>query len=229
MTALTASVGHGRGRPPVHAAIELPIEVEEFLGWLRVERGRAPATLEAYRRDLSDFARWAADRQVLVVDATAPDVHAYLAAQARDGAAASTRKRRAVAVRSLYRFLAAEGVIDQDPASDAEVPRVPSGLPKALGESEIERLLAAVVGDDPRALRDRAILEVLYGGGLRISELVALSLGDLDLSERMLRVMGKGSKERLVPLGRMAKDALLVWLEPEVRGSLRAPRRDPRR
>ena len=77
-------------------------------------------------------------------------------------------------------------------------------------------------------MRDRAILEVLYGGGLRISELVALSLGDLDLSERMLRVMGKGSKERLVPLGRMAKDALLAWLEPEVRGSLR-PAHDPRR
>ena len=202
----------------------MPLEVEEFLGWLRVERGRAPATLAAYRRDLADFLRWARCHDLEVRQATEADLVAYLGDGAAGEAAPATRKRRAVAVRSLYRFLVADGVLDVDPASAVEVPSVPIGLPKALTEEEVIRLLDAVVGDDAAALRDRAILEVLYGSGLRISEVVGLSLGDVDLAERMFRVMGKGSKERNVPIGRLAKDALLAWLDPEVRGSLRPAR-----
>jgi integrase/recombinase XerD len=200
------------------------MEAEEFLGWLRVERGRAPATLAAYRRDLADFLRWTQRRELALLDVTEPDLVAYLGDGAAGPASPATRKRRAVAVRSLYRFLVADGVLAVDPASAVEVPAVPTGLPKALTEEEVGRLLDAVVGTDVAAVRDRAILEVLYGSGLRISEVVGLSLGDVDLAERMLRVLGKGSKERNVPIGRMAKDALLAWLDPEVRGSLRPVR-----
>lgn len=210
-----------RGRPPVLAPVELPLEVEEFLGWLRVEKGRAPSTLSAYRRDLSAFLRWVGDHGFDVLQVREPELVAYAVDGRGSNEAPSTRKRRIVAVRSLYRFLAAEGLMDVDPGAAVEVPSVPAGLPKPLSEAEVVSLIDAVVGEDVPARRDRAVLEVLYGSGVRISELVGLSQGDLDLSERMMRVFGKGSKERLVPIGRMAADALNGWLDPDVRGSLR--------
>ncbi len=127
-------------------------------------------------------------------------------------------KRVVVAVRSLYRFLALEGITATDPAVDVEVPRVPAGLPKALTEDEVNRLLDAVVGDDPVACRDRAVLEVLYGTGLRIAELVGLSLADVDLEDAQLRAFGKGAKERIVPLGRPAVNALPRLARPRPSG-----------
>lgn len=211
-----------RGRPPVHEPVEFPLAVEEFLSYLRVERGRAASTLAAYRRDLADFLRWLEPEHLTAV--VEDDLVAYLGAVAASGAAASTRKRRAVAVRSLYAFLRDEGTIPVDPAHDLAVPGARPGLPKALTESEIGSLFAAVVGDGPLVLRDRAILEVTYGAGLRVSETTGLSVGDIDLAERLLRVTGKGSKERIVPIGRLAKDALVVWLDPDVRGALRPAR-----
>ncbi len=213
-----------RGRPPVHEPVEFPVAVEEFLTHLRVERGRAPSTLAAYRRDLADHLRWLARRGQDLTEVTDADLADYLGAVVDRGAAPATRKRRAVAVRSLYAFLADEGVLALDPARDLDVPRAPAGLPKALTEAEIESLFATVTGSEPLALRDRAILEVMYGAGLRVSETVALSLDDVDLAERLLRVTGKGNRERIVPVGRMAKDALVVWLDPEVRGALRSAR-----
>jgi integrase/recombinase XerD len=115
-------------------------------------------------------------------------------------------------VRALYRFRLTEGDADMDPTADVDLPRVPAGLPKALSEADVSSLLAAVVGDDPVALRDRAVLEVLYGTGARISELVGLALGDVDLGAQLLRVLGKGSKERVIPVGRYANAALGEWL-----------------
>jgi integrase/recombinase XerD len=211
-----------RGRPPVLEPVEFPREVLEFLDSLRVERGRAASTLAAYRRDLADFLRWLHPRTLTAVDED--DLVAYLGAIAASGAAASTRKRRAVAVRSLYAFLRDEGTIPVDPAQELAVPGARPGLPKALTEAEIEALFAAVVGQGPLVLRDRAIIEVMYGAGLRVSETTGLSVGDVDLAERLLRVTGKGAKERIVPIGRMAKDALLVWLDPDARGALRPAR-----
>lgn len=207
--------------------VELPAEVTEFLGWLRVEKGRAASTLEAYRRDLSDFWRWAEPRGLVVSRITEDDLTTYLGVLAASGAAPSTRKRRAVAVRSLFRFLTDEGTLSVDPAAHLAVPGVGAGLPRALTESEIERLFASVVGEGPLVARDRAILEVMYGAGLRISETTGLSVADVDLAERLLRVTGKGSRQRIVPIGRLAKDALVVWMDPDVRGSLR-PRRPTR-
>ncbi len=217
-----------RGRPLVHEPVAFPLEVEEFLTWLRVEKGRSPATLAAYRRDLAGWLRWLGARGVALADATEADVNEHVVALQGLGRSAATVKRVVVAVRSLHRFLALEGITATDPAADVEVPRVPAGLPKALTEDEVNRLLDAVVGDDPVACRDRAMLEVLYGTGLRIAELVGLSLADVDLEDAQLRAFGKGAKERIVPLGRPAVNALRAWLDPDRRGAL-TPERWARR
>jgi integrase/recombinase XerD len=209
------------------APAPFPLEAEEFLTWLAVEKGRSPNTLAAYRRDLVAYHRWLAARGVGLTTATSDDVGAYVAHLRGAGRAASSTARALVAVRSLHRFLSVEGLADADPAADIDPPRVPLGLPKPLTEEEVESLLDAVVGDEPAALRDRAILEVLYGSGLRISELVGLSLPDVDLSSWLLRVLGKGAKERVVPLGRQAHAALEAWLA-DGRPSL-APERWARR
>lgn len=203
---------------------QLPADAEDFLVWLAVERGRRPATLSAYRRDLERFVEWLADRGATILDATEADVVAYLRHRQGEGMSPATVARSMVSVRAMFRFLAAEELRLDDPSSDVGLPRVPRGLPKALSERETTLLLDAVVGDTPAARRDRAILEVLYGTGVRISELVGLSLGDLDLGEAMARVQGKGGKERVVPLGRYALEALAAWLAVEGRGAMEPDR-----
>ena len=206
----------GREAPP-------PLEVEEFLTWLAVERGRAPATIAAYRRDLRAYVAHLRARDVDLGSATSEHVTGFLAAMEAAGLARTTAARRLVAVRTLHRFLVDEESLGSDPVADVESPRVPRGLPKALSEDEVSRLLAVVPGDDAVARRDRAILEVLYGTGVRISELVGLSLGDVDLVAGRMRVFGKGSKERVVPIGRHAGLALEVWLGPAGRPTLVPP------
>lgn len=185
---------------------------EEFLSWLAVERGRSPRTLESYRRDLRAFQSWLGDRHMDLLAATEADLVAYTAELAGSGRARSTVKRATVAIRSLYRFLADEGELDSDRMAGAETPSVPAALPKALTEAEVEMLLSSAVGEEPLARRNRALLELLYGVGLRISEAVGVDLGDLDLNRRLVRVLGKGSKERLVPLGVPATRAIEAWL-----------------
>jgi integrase/recombinase XerD len=126
--------------------------------------------------------------------------------------AASSVARAVVAVRSFHRFCAREGLVARDPSEEVGAPRVPAGIPKALDEDEVDRLLHAVTGDEPRAQRDRALLELLYGTGIRISEAVGLDVDDLDLDDGTLRVLGKGSKERVVPIGRGARVAVDAYL-----------------
>jgi len=202
--------------------VALPLEAEEFLGWLVAERGRAANTVGAYRRDLLAYTRWLGDRPLATVDAAT--IESYVGALRAEGKAPASVARSVVAVRSLHRFLAEEGVVAVDPGAGVETPRVPRGLPKALREEEVEALLASVSGSDPLARRDRAILEVLYGAGLRISELVGLSLGDLDLDGGSLRAFGKGSRERVVPLVGMAQEAMRAWLAPAGRGAVEPER-----
>jgi integrase/recombinase XerD len=193
----------------------LPADAEELLTWLAVERGRAATTLTAYRRDLTAYWAWLGERGVATLQAVVPtDVEAYVGALRATGKAPASVARAMVAVRSLHRFLVDEGLASDDPSGDVEQPRVPAGLPKALSEAEVGRLLDAPIGDEPLVRRDRAILEVLYGTGIRISELVGLSLADVDLDGALLRAFGKGSKERIVPLGRPARRALEAWLDP---------------
>lgn len=192
--------------------VPLPPEAEDLLLYLAAERGRSVATLAAYRRDLRAYAAWLLERHLRVADVTEPDLVDYVGALRARGLAPASVARALVPVRGLHRFLAAEGRLAVDPSAHVERPRVPRGVPKALSEDEVLRLLAAPTGDGPIARRDRAMLEVLYGTGLRVSELVGLSLGDLDLDASLLRAFGKGSKERIVPIGGHATRSLVAWL-----------------
>jgi integrase/recombinase XerD len=214
---------------------ELDGLLAEYDSWLRVERGLAPNSLSAYRRDLRRYAEYLRRRGVTgKVGASVNAVDEAIVAgyvdelqQARtdDGLRRykeSSIARALAAVRSFHRFCVEEGLLDADPSGDVGAPRVPQGIPKALTEAEVDALLGAVPGDGPRPQRDRAILEVLYAGGLRISELVGLDLGDVDLYDGLVRVMGKGSKERVVPLGRSAREAVGDYLttgRPELSGA----------
>jgi len=199
----------------VNAALDpadLPVEAEDFLSWMASERGRSANTLAAYRRDLRGYSHWlAADGMTLrSVDRSAID--RFVQSRRAAGAAASSVARQLAAVRMLHRFLAEEGLRPDDPTADVDGVRVPAGIPHPLSEAEVDTLLAAVVGDDPVSLRDRALLEFLYATGARISEACGLSLQDLDRAERLVRVFGKGAKERVVPFGRSAAAAMDAWL-----------------
>ncbi len=202
----------------------LPLEARDFLTWLRVERGRAPSTLSSYARDLRRYCGWLAACGTGLDEVSEDQIVGFLRRMQGEPRAAASVARTMVAVRSLHRYLAAEEVRSDDPTAGVELPRVPRGLPKALAEADVERLLDAVEGDTPAARRDRAILEVLYGTGVRISELVGLSLRDVDLDAALMRVLGKGSKERVVPLGRHAHRSLVEWLQAPGRGELEPER-----
>lgn len=206
----------------------LPLDVEEYLTWLAAERGRSANTVRAYRRDLRAYCDWLAMTGRSLDDVEPADLDAWVGELRRRGLAPASVKRSTVAVRSLHRFRLQEGLAEHDPAASVETPRVPSGLPKALTEADVTALLDAVVGDDPIARRDRALLEVLYGTGARISEVCSLGLGDVDLDAGLLRLFGKGSKERVVPLGRFARVALASWLSEAGRGAV-APEQFARR
>ena len=182
------------------------------MSWLSVERGRAANTTAAYRRDLLAYEAWLRERDLRVTEVTEEVVEAYVAHLRTAGRQASSVARALSTVRSLHRFLLDEGTATTDPTGDVASPRIPSGLPKALTEDEVGRLLDSVGGATPLALRDRALLELLYGTGLRISEAVGLSLADIDLDGHIIKAFGKGSKERIVPIGRLALQALGAWL-----------------
>jgi integrase/recombinase XerD len=202
-------------------------DAEEFLSYLAVERGRAPASISAYRRDLAAYERFLADQGVTLLKADVGLIEAYVALLSETMRPTSTARALA-AVRGLHRFCVDERGATVDPTEGVSTPRIPQAIPKALSESEVELLLSAVVGEDPRALRDRAILETLYATGMRISELAGLRLGDLDTRQGLAVAYGKGSKERLVPIGRQALSALEAWLGSEGRNAM-APARWARR
>lgn len=206
----------------------LPLPAEEFLTWLAIERGRSTNTLTAYRTDLSQYCVWLNGRNTSLTSVGEADIEEYISAQRLSGRAASSITRSVVAIRSLHRFLVVEGTVELDPAADIASPRTPSGLPKALSEADVNKLLAAVLGNDPPHRRDRAILELLYATGMRISELTGLSLSDIDPEAGLVRVFGKGSKERIVPFGRPANAAIQDWLTPSGRLAL-SPARWARR
>ena len=208
---------------------ELTLEAEEFLVWLSAERGRARNTVIAYRRDLIGYQQWLTVRGHTPLDASPDDLVGWIGAQREAGSAPSSVARRLAAVRSLHRYLALEGHRPDDPTAGLDGVRTPAGIPKPLSEAQVERLLDAVVGVDAVARRDRALLELMYGTGARVAEVVGLSVGDLDLDERMVRLFGKGAKERLVPFGTSAAAALDDWFGPSGRAAmvpLRWKRRD---
>jgi len=183
--------------------------LDGFLQHAAVERGLSARTLEAYARDLGRFTRHARAAGARGVgDLERRHVTGFLEALAGEGLAPRSRARMLVAVRRFVRFLLASGRIGVDPCEGVAGPRLGRALPKLLRPDESAALLAAASGDDPLALRDRAMLEVLYGAGLRVSELVALPRSALDARAGVLRVFGKGRRERLVPLGEPGLDAV---------------------
>ena len=182
-------------------------DVERFL--LVLAARRSPRTVDAYKRDLAALATF---RGGHVGDATVEELERWLASMRADGLAASTIARRVSAVRSYFRHLVLIGTTTTNPAASLQLPRRARTLPRALSPAETERLIDAAVGSGPRALRDRALVELLYGAGLRVSEAVGLEKGSVALEERVVRVLGKGDKERLVPLGRPAAEAVRRYL-----------------
>jgi integrase/recombinase XerD len=192
--------------------------VLDFLAELEFERGLSRNTLEAYRSDLLQFGAWLGEHEA---DATAVqhvDLASFLdeLAAGRDGrppVAPATLQRKAACLRSFYRHLRRESVMEHDPTADLRAPKKSQRLPHVLSRDEIARLLASPRGSDPQALRDRALLELMYACGLRASEAIGLQLRDVDLDAGMLRARGKGSKERIVPVGREAIAAARAWLE----------------
>jgi integrase/recombinase XerD len=182
-------------------------DVESFL--LLLAARRSPRTVDAYRRDL---ALLAAHRGAPASQATAADLERWLARMRADGLAPTTVARRLAAARSFFRHQVLLGARNDNPAAELKAPRRPRTLPRTLSPAESERLIEAAVGVTPRALRDRALVELLYGAGLRVSEAIGLVRAGVDLDARLVRVLGKGDKERIVPLGRPAADALRRYL-----------------
>ena len=182
-------------------------DVEGFLALLATRR--APKTVEAYRRDLSALAKWFGGP---VGRITTEQLEQYIAELRAAGLAPATIARRVAAVRSFFRHQTLLGARTNNPAADLELPRRRRTLPRTLSPAEAERLMEAASGTTPRALRDRALVELLYGAGLRVSEAVSLQKGSVDLEGRLVRCVGKGSKERVVPIGRQAVQALRRYL-----------------
>ena len=190
--------------------------VLDFVAYLEFERGLSRNTLEAYRADLLQFGRFLDERGVTALTAEPVDVADFLAGLGgADGqpASSATVNRKQACLRSFYKHLRREEILDGDPTAKLAAPRKSRKLPQVLTRGEVEKLLAQPAGTEPIALRDQALLELMYACGLRASEATGLEVTDLDLDELVLRAHGKGSKERLVPIGRTAADAVRRYLE----------------
>jgi len=198
---------------------DLPLEVARYLRHLRAERGLAAATIEAYARDLQGYLAHLASRGVAGASQALPeDVEAFVVhlreRRQDDGRPYAERStaRAVVAVRGLHRYLRAEEDAASDPASAVAAPATGRSLPRPLSVAEVVRLLEAAGDGSPAGLRDRAALELMYGAGLRISETIGIDVDDVDAQERLVRVRGKGDRERIVPFGEPAAEAVEAWL-----------------
>ena len=200
---------------PQHHLTELTLD---FLATLELERGLSRNTLEAYRSDLQQYGAFLGRTGIDPLEARPVDLLEFISelATGREGKAPvgpATLQRKIACLRSFYRHLRREQIIDHDPTAELRPPRSPGRLPKVLSRDEVNRLLAQPKGTSPAALRDRALLETMYASGLRASEAVSLELSELDLDDGILRARGKGSKERLVPVGSKAVQTLREYLD----------------
>lgn len=205
--------------------------LEQFLGYLSVERGASAHTLAAYGRDLTTYLDFLCSRGIAGLDAvTRDDLTAWVVSLRARGLAPTTVARKVSAVKSFHRFLAREGVTATHPAAGLPLPKAPERLPDVVSIADADKLLSQPFPDSPSGLRDRAMLETLYGCGLRVSELVGLDTGDVDLAEGLVRVFGKGGKERVVPIAGAAARALGAYLtrgRPNLRAKTARSRQDP--
>ena len=181
--------------------------IDLFLDSLWMERGLSKNTLFAYRSDISKYARWLQNQGINITKAGPQNILAYLAST--ENKSTRTVARNLSSLRRLYEYLSKEDKVKQNPIKNVEAPRLGRSLPKSLTENEVESLLDAPNTNQPLGLRDKTMLEILYGTGLRVSELITLTLHQINLRQGVVRVMGKGNKERLVPLGEISTE----WLE----------------
>ena len=187
--------------------------LQRFNDYIALEQGLSPRTQEAYRRDLARFAEYAQSKGVTApLDIGARLLREYVYHLKDLGLSPASIRRNVSAVRTYFRFLTGDGVVVRDPSERLETPKRWRTLPDVLTVEEVQRLLAAPTLDDPLVFRDRALLELAYGAGLRVSEWISLGVRDLLLEEGLVRVFGKGSKERLVPIGRSAIGAVAIYL-----------------
>ena len=178
--------------------------IDQFLDAVWLESGLSANTLAAYRTDLKKISDWLEKRKQSLDKATKVELFDYLAHTVRSGISARSSARQLSSLRRFYRYLAREGIAESDPTSDLESPVIGKTLPKTLSESSVEQLLAAPAENTALGIRDRAMLETIYASGLRVSELVNLALSELDSTAGLVRVTGKGGRERIVPLGEEA-------------------------
>jgi integrase/recombinase XerD len=202
--------------PRVDTGAEIERLALDFLAYLELERGLSRNTLEAYRSDLLQFGDFLHRRGLDALSVGHGELAAFLSelaggTEGRPPVAPATLQRKAACLRSFYRHLRREGSIEHDPTAELRGPPKTRRLPMVLSREEVARLLSEPKGSEPRTLRDRALLEVMYACGLRASEVVGLDLADVDLEEGLLRARGKGSKERIVPIGRQAVAALRAY------------------
>jgi len=204
-----ARTGGGTSDAPSAAAID------RFLDAVWMERGLSPNTLSAYRADLTALDRWLQARGGSSIAAKRSDVLDFIAWRVQSGARPRSTARQLSSFRRFYRYLVRDGVIADDPTAQIAMPKIGRSLPKSLTEEEVEALLAAPEIDQPLGHRDRTMLEVLYATGLRVSELVNLKAGQVNMNQGVLRIVGKGDRERLIPLG----DEAVQWLQRFIGGA----------
>ncbi len=208
-----ASANPGPQGSPASLDADTASLIERFETALWLEQGLAENTRRAYRSDLEQLARWLSARNCLLSEASAEDLWAFLSSEATAGRSARSSARRLAAIRHFFRYLLRQGRVREDPAAEIKAPRLPRKLPHPLTEAQVEALLAAPDPETQRGLRDRAMLELLYATGLRVTELVTLRLDQLNLRVGAVRVTGKGGRERIVPVG----DEARYWLERYLR------------
>ena len=198
--------------------------IHRFLDALWLEAGLSENTLQAYRADLERYASFLETREVGLYAATREHLQDYLGERFRDGARSATAARLLSTLRRFYGYWVREGVIQRDPTENVQSPKLPRGLPRSLTETQVENLLAGASPDTLLGCRDKAMLETLYASGLRVSELVGLQMSEMDVVSGVLRIVGKGNKERLVPLGDAAVSAVATYLRearPQILGDHR--------
>jgi len=191
--------------------------IDSFIRFLAVERGLSENYQLSTQRSLSEFAQWCAAKKEIESPraVTLPVISEYLADRKRAGLAASSIKLIVVAIKIFFRFLAGRGVVERDPSEALALPRIERYLPETLNELQVEQLLEKIDTKTPHGLRDRAMIELLYASGLRVSELANARLENFNFEERVVRVTGKGNKTRIVPVGRKACEALASYLSSE--------------
>jgi len=187
----------------------------KFLDAVWMERGLSPNTLAAYRADLTALSRWLRQRGTALARTTRNDLLGFIAWRVETGARPRSTARQLSSFRRFFRYLVREGVVKEDPTAQIAMPKIGRSLPKSLTEAQVDALLAAPLTSDPLGYRDRTMLEVLYATGLRVSELVSLRHGQVNQNQGVIRIVGKGNRERLIPLGEEA----VRWLNEFVRGA----------